>query len=178
VNQCYTCDEYRKIRMTYNDVGDSTQVFNSVWYPDPKYNFPILGIDLLSFNRKKYLAIVDFQPLHENEADHATTYEHRLMPTKEQYDSLKGRISSKFYDETQFFSKQMLFARFGEEDVVHQDLFPAFQQYVQLHTSLIHETTPDSTTASKEQVLSRLRVYDKYSAKRDPATSLFANIFG
>lgn len=178
VNQCYQCDEYRKIRMTYYDAGDSTQVFNSVWYPDPAYNLPVLGIDLLSFNRKKYLAIVDFQPLHEEEADHATTYEHRLEPIKNKYDSLKGRMSSKFYDETQFFSNEMLFARFGEEEVVERDLLPAFQQYVNLHTKLIAETTPEYSTEAKESVLERQRAYDTYSAERDPATALFANMFG
>jgi hypothetical protein len=130
VNLCASSKEYRKIRMTYYDAGDNTQVFNAVWYPDPQYNLPVLGIDLLAFNRKKYLAIVDFQPIHEDEADHASTYEHLLEPIKENYDSLKGRMSSKFYDETQFFSQQMLFARFDEENVVHDDLFPAFKRYV------------------------------------------------
>merc|ERR1711957_982908 len=144
VNVCATSKEYRKIRMTYYDAGDNTQVFNAVWYPNPEYNLPVLGIDLLAFNRKKYLAIVDFQPIQDDEEDHTSTYGHLLKPIKEKYDSLKGRMSSKFYDETQHFSEQMLFARFDDEDVVHQDLFPAFQQYVQLHTSLIQETTPDT----------------------------------
>lgn len=178
VNQCYQSDEYRKIRMTYYDAGDSTQVFNSVWYPDPAYNLPVLGIDLLSFNRKKYLAIVDFQPIHEEELDHAIEYEHRLQPIKDKYESLKGRMSSKFYDETQFFSEQMLFARFSEEEVVSRDLFPAFQQYVKLHTELITETTPNRSTTEQEFVLKRQQAYDTYSAERDPATALFANMFG
>jgi len=178
VNQCYQSDEYRKIRMTYYDAGDSTQVFNSVWYPDPAYNLPVLGIDLLSFNRKKYLAIVDFQPIHEEESDHAIEYEHRLQPIKDKYESLKGRMSSKFYDETQFFSEQMLFARFSEEEVVSRDLFPAFQQYVKLHTELITETTPNCSTTEQEFVLKRQQAYDTYSAERDPATALFANMFG
>lgn len=176
VSQCYKSDEYRKIRMTYYDAGDNTQVFNSVWYPDPKYNLPVLGIDLLSFNRKKYLAIVDFQPLYENEEDHATTFEHRLAPIKEQYESLKGKMSSKFYDETQFFSQEMLFARFEDEAVVFDDLFPAFKRYVMMHNRLIKETTPDAEGA--DSVLERQRAYDTYSAERDPATGLFAAMFG
>jgi len=176
INQCYSSDEYRKIRMTYYDAGDNTQVFNSVWYPDPKYNLPVLGIDLLSFNRKKYLAIVDFQPLHNNEEDHALTYEHRLKPIKDHYESLKGRMSSKFYDETQFFSQQMLFARFEDESVVSDDLFPAFQRYVKLHNKLIKEVEPD--LEGQEAVLDRQREYDTYSAERDPATGLFAAMFG
>lgn len=176
VNQCYSSDEYRKIRMTYYDAGDNTQVFNSVWYPDPKYNLPVLGIDLLAFNRKKYLAIVDFQPLYANEEDHVTTYEHRLKPIKEHYKSLNGRMSAKFYDETQFFSQQMLFARFEDEPVISDDLFPAFTRYVKLHNKLVKEVEPDYE--NQEAVLERQRDYDTYSAERDPATGLFAAMFG
>lgn len=176
VSQCYKSDEYRKIRMTYYDAGDNTQVFNSVWYPDPKYNLPVLGIDLLAFNRKKYLAIVDFQPIHESEEDHATTYEHRLAPIKDQYESLKGRMSSKFYDETQFFSQEMLFARFEDEKVVTDDLFPAFKRYVMMHNRLIKETEPDNEEV--DFIMDRQQAYDTYSAERDPATGLFAAMFG
>jgi len=176
VNLCVSSNEYRKIRLTYYDAGDNTQVFNSVWYPDPKYNLPVLGIDLLAFNRKKYLAIVDFQPLHEDEEDHAAPYEHILEPIKEKYDSLKGRMSSKFYDETQFFSQQMLFARFEDEEVISKDLFPAFQSYVETHLNLLRETVPEPTGV--DFVTERQKAYDTYSAERDPATGLFTAMFG
>lgn len=176
VNLCVSSNEYRKIRMTYYDAGDNTQVFNSVWYPDPAYNLPVLGIDLLAFNRKKYLAVVDFQPLHQDEDKHASTYEHLLAPMKEKYDSLKGRMSSKFYDETQFFSKEMLFARFENEDVVHKELFPAFQGYVKTHLDLVHST--QANPADAEVVLDRQKEYDTYSAERDPAMGLFVAMFG
>lgn len=178
VNHCYASDEYRKIRMSYYDAGDNTQVFNSVWYPDPKYNLPVLGIDLLAFNRKKYLAIVDFQPLYDDEAEHATTFEHLLRPIKDEYDSLKGRMSAKFYDETKFFSQQMLFARFEDEGVVMEDLFPAFQRYVETHVDLVSSTEADTQPSSVERVMTRQQEYDTYSAERDPATGLFAAMFG
>jgi 15,16-dihydrobiliverdin:ferredoxin oxidoreductase len=176
VSLCASSDEYRKIRMTYYDAGDNTQVFNSVWYPDPSYNLPILGIDLLAFNRKKYLAIVDFQPLHEKERDHATTYEHILKPIKDKYESLKGRMSSKFYDETQFFSKEMLFARFDDETIIAKDLFPAFKAYVDAHFKLVLST--DAKPSDIDFVMERQKAYDTYSAERDPATGLFAAMFG
>jgi 15,16-dihydrobiliverdin:ferredoxin oxidoreductase len=178
VNHCYASEEYRKIRMTYYDAGDAVQVFNSVWYPDAKYNLPVLGIDLLSFNRKKYLAIVDFQPLHDEEEDHSTLYEHILKPIKNKYDNLKGRMSSKFYDETQFFSKEMLFARFEDGKIVYDDLFPAFKSYVQTHVDLVKGTSPATTLNSVEFVFERQRAYDTYSAERDPAAGLFAAMFG
>lgn len=178
VNHCYASDEYRKIRMTYYDAGDSVQVFNSVWYPDAKYNLPVLGIDILSFNRKRYLAIVDFQPLHENEENHSTTYEHILQPIKDKYDNLKGRMSSKFYDETQFFSKEMLFARFEDSKIVQEDLFPAFKSYVKTHLDLVKSTSAASSREDVLHVFDRQRAYDTYSADRDPAAGLFAAMFG
>jgi 15,16-dihydrobiliverdin:ferredoxin oxidoreductase len=176
VNVCATSKEYRKIRMTYYDAGDNTQVFNAVWYPDPEYNLPVLGIDLLAFNRKKYLAIVDFQPIHDEEKDHSSSYEHLLKPIKEKYDSLKGRMSSKFYDETQHFSEQMLFARFDDEDIVSRDLFPAFKSYVKTHFNLIRST--ERKPEDVDMVLSKIKAYDTYSAERDPATGLFAAMYG
>ena len=176
VNLCATSKEYRKIRLTYYDAGDNCQVFNAVFYPDPKYNLPILGVDLLSFNRKKYLAIVDFQPIHQEEAKHASTFEHLLEPIKSKFDSLKGQMSSKFYDETQFFSKQMLFSRFENENIISDELFPAFTQYVESHLQLIRDTPSDA--ANVDQVLERQRAYDTYSAERDPAAGLFCAMFG
>ena len=177
VNLCLSSQEYRKIRLTYYDAGDNTQVYNAVLYPDPQYNLPVLGIDLLAFNRKKYLTIVDFQPLHQDESEHALEFSHLLQPIKESYDNLKGRMSSKFYDETQFFSNQMLFSRFEDESIVHNELFPAFQQYVQTHLDLIRQC-PTTTTIDTAAVLERQRAYDVYSAERDPATGLFTAMFG
>jgi len=176
VNVCFSSKEYSKIRMTYYDAGDSTQVYNAVFYPSPEYNLPVLGIDLLAFNRKKYLAIVDFQPIHDKEEDHAAEYEHLLKPIKEKYDSLKGRMSSKFYDETKHFSEQMLFARFDDENIVSKDLFPAFQGYVETHLDLIRNT--EAKPEVTDMVLSKVKAYDTYSADRDPATGLFAAMYG
>jgi 15,16-dihydrobiliverdin:ferredoxin oxidoreductase len=176
VNLCASSNEYRKIRMTYYDAGDNTQVFNAVFYPDPAYNLPILGVDLLAFNRKKFLAIVDFQPLHEDETHHAASYEHILEPIKDQYESMKGRMSSKFYDETQFFSQQMLFARFDDENIVEKDLFPAFKSYVKTHLDLVRSIEANPTDVKK--VLERQKEYDTYSAERDPATGLFTAMYG
>ncbi|KAL7541397.1 hypothetical protein ACHAXR_010876 [Thalassiosira sp. AJA248-18] len=174
VNHCYASDEYRKIRMTYYDAGDSVQVFNSVFYPDAKYNLPVLGIDLLSFNRKKYLAIVDFQPLHQDEDDHAMTYEHILQPIKDKYDNLKGRMSSKFYDETQFFSKEMLFARFEGQDCRGGSL-PCLQI---THLDLVKNTPAATSPQDVQHVFDRQTAYDTYSAERDPAAGLFSAMFG
>jgi len=178
VNLSFQSDEYRKIRMTYYDAGEGCQVFNSLWYPDPRYNLPVLGIDLLSFGGKKYLAIVDFQPIHDDEKDHELSYEDKLAPIKANYPSLKGKMSSKFYDETKFFSQEMLFARFEDPTIIQSELLEAFQKYVSMHVDLVRDCKGNDSTSAKYAVLERHGAYDTYSADRDPATGLFAAMFG
>ena len=72
----------------------------------------------------------------------------------------------------------MLFARFEDSSVVTDDLFPAFQRYVKMHNKLIKETEPDTKSSSISKVMDRQTAYDTYSAERDPATGLFASMFG
>lgn len=178
VNLCFTCSEYSKIRMTYYDAGEGVQVFNSLWYPHESHNVPLLGIDLLSFNRKKYLGIVDFQPIHDDNKDHSTPQfeDEVLKPIRDKYPALHGKMSAKFYDETKFFSRQMLFARFEDEGIVEKDLLPAFKDYVSAHVDLVK--TDEQDYSNMKMVRKRHAAYDTYSADRDPATGLFAAMFG
>ncbi|NJL09711.1 MAG: dihydrobiliverdin:ferredoxin oxidoreductase, partial [Calothrix sp. SM1_7_51] len=64
---CYQCQELRKIRYTYIDAGEASQIFNSVIYPSHHYELPLLGIDFLSFGKLKNLVVLDFQPLFQDE---------------------------------------------------------------------------------------------------------------
>jgi len=207
--QCAS-DEYKCIRMTVLDAGPKTQVFTSLWYPNPVYaNAPLLGTDLLQFQQSKHLCIVDLQPIHstttnktttiDNESANAVPYEHLLKPIRDQYPSLHGKMTQRFYDENMFFSKQMLLGRcdtnkkdalpqnsddasldnggaVGNVDWIYRDLFPAYQAYVQTHVQLLQSMTPQYD--SIPSTLQRHAVYDQYSAKRDPAHGLLAAGFG
>jgi 15,16-dihydrobiliverdin:ferredoxin oxidoreductase len=176
--QCAS-DEYKCIRMTVLDAGPRTQVFTSLWYPNPAYNLPVLGVDLLQFQQNKHLCVVDFQPIHESEAAHDQPYEHLMQPIREEYPSLQGKMTKKFYDEDSFFSKQMLLGRSDRDnamEMVFQDLFPAYKSYVQTHVDLVR-----STPAQYERIPEILKghaAYDTYSAARDPAHGLLASAFG
>ena len=187
VNLCLSSQEYRKIRLTYYDAGDNTQVYNAVLYPDPKYNLPILGIDLLAFNRKKYLTIVDFQPLSDT-----IKFGHLLEPVRSQYPSLQGEMTDRFYSaQDSYFSDCMLLGRHdagrdisatqSADSMVYQDLFPAYQHYLQTHVELVKNHSDSSPAANNGEIDNHLaphRNYDQYSAERDPAHALLARAFG
>lgn len=174
-------DEYRYIRMTYMDGGAQSQIFTSVCYP--RGNLPILGLDLLQFaDGKRQLAVVDFQPIHkEGESHHDACYEHLLEPIRQAVPSLQEPMTDRFYDPNLYFSKQTLLGRFQSTETIWQDLWPAFQAYVQTHVELTQQTkklSSSQTTLSAAEILKRHAAYDTYVAARDPAHPMFASLFG
>lgn len=170
-------DDFRKIRATYIDAGWKAQVFNSVWYPSPRYDLPVLGIDFLSFGKKKVLCVMDFQPLSQD-SEYLSKYCERMEDVRNKYDGLSGKMSTKFYDEAQFFSKQLIFAKFDNQEPIMPQLFPAFCEYVSEYMRMMDNASPDDSEESISRVTEWQRQYDQYSAERDPAVGLFSAYWG
>lgn len=168
---------FRKIRATYIDAGVRAQVFNSVWYPSTEYDLPLLGIDFLSFGKKKVLCVLDFQPLCQD-ADYLRKYCEPVGHIKLKYEGLAGSMSARFYDEAQFFSKQLVFAKFDNSEPIMTQLFPAFKEYVTAYIAMMKDATPDPSPESMARVAKLQKDYDQYSAERDPAVGLFSTYWG
>ena len=218
INECYKSDEFRKIRMTYYDGGNKLQVFNSLWYPHYSLgSLPLLGIDLLCFNGRKCLCVVDFQPLtHVNKKDKdiveklggdedniltpsspssylQNNMDHDFDPDlKSLWDdlpvALKGKMSNRFYDEHQFFSKYMIFGRFDLETEnttlhVNEDLWNSFEKYIIYYVDSIQgqlkkKKKNDEMKLTPPMIMKGQQEYDEYSAERDPAKPMFGKVFG
>ncbi|WP_341733369.1 15,16-dihydrobiliverdin:ferredoxin oxidoreductase [Microcoleus sp. EPA2] len=173
---CYQCPELRKIRYTYIDAGETAQIFNSVIYPNYNYDLPLLGIDFLAFGKKKILVVIDFQPLFRDRP-YIDKYIEPLTEIRTKYSALVQDLEMKFYDANQYFSKNLLFAKTDAETVVNQ-LFPAYQEYVQLYCQMLKQASVLKTPQEVERIVKAQKDYDQYSAERDPASGLFSSYFG
>jgi 15,16-dihydrobiliverdin:ferredoxin oxidoreductase len=173
---CYECAEFRKIRYTYIDAGASAQIFNSVIYPSPTYDLPLLGIDFLSFGQVKNLIVMDFQPLFQDPA-YLEKYIHPLQSLHDRYPDLSQNLEMKFYDANQYFSKYLLFAK-TDPETVKTRVFEAFKDYLNLYWQLLAAATPSTDPADVQRVVKAQKDYDQYSADRDPASGLFSSYFG
>lgn len=176
-NMCFKNEFFRKVRLTYFDGGDAVQVFNAVWYPKYEYDLPILGIDLISLGKSRVLNVIDFQPLHPTE-EYSEKYIQPLSEIRQKYPDLQGVLSGKIYDDTSFFSKNMLFGRFSDESKLQSEVYPAYMEYLNAYVAMMKGATPDHRPAAKEVVLARQTAYDTYSALKDPAVGLFDAYFG
>ena len=173
---CYESPELRKIRYSYIDAGETAQVFNSVIYPACNYDLPLLGVDFLSFGKKKILVVMDFQPLFRDRA-YIAKYIEPMKEIRDRYNELAQNLEMKFYDANQYFSKYLLFAKLDSETVVNS-LFPAFQEYLNLYWQMVAQTEPLTDSADIQRIVNAQKEYDCYSAERDPAHGLFSSYFG
>jgi 15,16-dihydrobiliverdin:ferredoxin oxidoreductase len=173
---CYQCPQLRKIRYTYIDAGETAQVFNSVMYPSHNYEMPLLGIDFLSFGKKKILVVLDFQPLFRDRV-YLDRYIEPMRAVRDKYNELAQNLEMKFYDANQYFSKYLLFAKTDADTVVNR-LFPAYQEYLQLYWQMLEKAEKLTTPEEIQRIIKAQRDYDQYSADRDPAHGLFSSYFG
>jgi 15,16-dihydrobiliverdin:ferredoxin oxidoreductase len=173
---CYQCPELRKIRYTYIDAGASAQIFNSVIYPSPQYELPLLGVDFLSFGQVKNLIVMDFQPLFQDQA-YLTKYIHPLKALHDKYPDLSQNLEMKFYDANQYFSKYLLFAK-TDPETVKTRVLEAFKDYLNLYWQMLADAIPLTDPSDIQRIIKAQKDYDQYSADRDPASGLFSSYFG
>jgi 15,16-dihydrobiliverdin:ferredoxin oxidoreductase len=133
-------DKFRKVRLTYFDGGSAVQVFNTLWYPSYEYDAPLLGVDLISLGTSRVLSVIDMQPLHPTE-EYSSKYIDHMAPVRNKYPDLHGVLSGKIYDDTSFFSKQMLFGRFTDESKVAPVVLPAFKEYLSSYVGMVSGMT-------------------------------------
>eukprot|EP01041_Mallomonas_annulata_P000775 gene775-1487_t len=170
-------DQFRKVRLSYFDAGNAVQVFNSLWYPSYEYDLPLLGIDLISIGLSRILCVIDFQPLHPT-SEYSQKYIEPLKSIRDKYPDLHGTMSGKYYDDTSFFSKQMLFGRFTDETKLNDVVLPAFIEYLQAYISQMSVAIPNKNPVAMAIVQERQRAYDIYSAAKDQVIGLFDAYFG
>ncbi|MGK7909906.1 MAG: 15,16-dihydrobiliverdin:ferredoxin oxidoreductase [Synechococcus sp.] len=173
---CYQCPELRKIRYTYIDAGVAAQVFNSVIYPSHQYDIPLLGVDFLSFGKKKILVVLDCQPLFQDDA-YLNKYIEPLKTLKDKYSDLAQDLEMKFYDANQYFSKYLLFAK-TDAETVSTRVFDAFKDYLDFYWDLLEHAETLTDPSDIQRVVKAQKDYDQYSAERDPAHGLFSSYFG
>lgn len=137
----------------------------------------MLGIDLISLGKSRVLTVIDMQPLHPTE-EYSKKYINHLSSIRSKYEDLQGVLSGKIYDDTSFFSKNMLFGRFTDESKVDTVVGPAFEEYLAEYLKLMANAKPNNNKDAKEVVINRQKEYDIYSAIKDPAVGLFDAYFG
>ncbi len=62
-NQFHKAKGFRKLHVEIAEFSSSLKILHCVFFPDPNYNIPIFGLDLVKVNDKVTAAIVDLSPV-------------------------------------------------------------------------------------------------------------------
>ena len=62
-NEFYQAKGFRKIHLEVAKLGNSFQILHCVFFPDPTFNVPIFGVDVVSASGGGTAAIVDLSPV-------------------------------------------------------------------------------------------------------------------
>jgi len=65
INEFYQAKGFRKIHLEVAKLGNSFQILHCVFFPDPCYELPIFGVDLVFSSNNISAAIVDLSPVGE-----------------------------------------------------------------------------------------------------------------
>tara|TARA_Y100001970_G_C14251699_1_gene872364 strand:- start:2254 stop:2985 length:732 start_codon:yes stop_codon:yes gene_type:complete len=62
-NELHKSNGFRKLHLEIADLGANLKILHCVFFPDPRYDIPIFGVDLVKFGDKISAAIVDLSPV-------------------------------------------------------------------------------------------------------------------
>ena len=62
-NKMYQCPSLRKMHVEIANLK-GLKILHSIFYPDPRYNLPIFGCDVVATDKAITAAIVDVSPVH------------------------------------------------------------------------------------------------------------------
>ena len=168
---------FRRWRVTQLDAGERLQVLNSVAYPEFINDQPLMGVDLLWFGAtKKLVAVLDFQPLVQDEEYFERHFE-GLKSLHSRFPEFKGEQAMRSFDPNKYFSPWILFCRGGLHQATNS-LPDLFKEFLEIYWLLSEKTIQSPSMISPKRVRELQVDYDMYSAKRDPAHGLFASYFG
>ena len=63
VNELHKARGFRKLHLEIARIGSSLQILHCVFFPDPRFNLPIFGVDLVATKQGISAAIVDLSPV-------------------------------------------------------------------------------------------------------------------
>ena len=107
-NEFHQAKGFRKLHIEVAEFSNSLKILHCVFFPDPKYDIPIFGIDLVKVNDLVSAAIVDLSPSSKNQ--------------NIKYDKLLPRIDNSIFKSKRdipkwgdIFSKNVFFASLKNE---------------------------------------------------------------
>lgn len=171
LNEFYTAKGFRKIHLEVAKLGKSLQILHCVFFPDPCYELPIFGADLVVNSNNISAAIVDLSPVGKHLPDSLISQMRSLQVPKF---SEPGKLPEWGF----IFSPYVCFIR--PVDSLEEKLFLGLiDQYLSLLLSILVKVGEDEINAL--DTMNRLNYQKRYclnQKRNDKTRAILTKFFG
>ena len=134
-NEFHKAKGFRKLHIEVAEFSKNLKILHCVFFPDPKFDIPIFGMDLVKINDVVSAAIVDLSPVSHNQG---VKYENFLSEIdKSSFTSLR-----EIPNWGEIFSKQVFFASLKSE-FEKTDFCRVVDQYLSILIKLSKNAKPE-----------------------------------
>ena len=168
-NQFHKAKGFRKLHIEIAQFSGNLNILHCVFFPDPLYDLPIFGLDLIKVNKMVTAAIVDLSPVSQSEIK---TYEEQLKKIP------KGGFTSirKIPEWGTIFSENVLFASLNNENEENL-FFELVDQYLTILVELSKNIMPDPIQERIDERIDYQKRYCIQQLKNDKTSSVLQKYF-
>ena len=171
INEFYQAKGFRKIHLEVAKLGNSFQILHCVFFPDPCYELPIFGVDLVFSSNNISAAIVDLSPVGED-------MPHLLVTQMESLDFPKFSEPRNLPDWGYIFSPYVCFIR-PVNAYEEKSFLSLIDQYLSILLSLLAKVRSDETNSF--DTINRLEYQKRYCSnqkRNDKTRVILSKFFG
>ena len=148
-NEFHKAKGFRKLHIEVAEFSKNLKILHCVFFPDPKFDIPIFGMDLVKINDIVSAAIVDLSPASHNQA---IKYENLLSEVdKSSFTSLR-----EIPNWGEIFSKNVFFASLKTKFEKN-----AFCKVVDEYLSILIKLTKEAKPEFKDEIIQERKDYQK-----------------
>ncbi len=168
-NEFHKAKGFRKLHIEVAEFSKSLKILHCVFFPDPKYEIPIFGMDLVKVNDIVSAAIVDLSPVSKNQK---LEYENEISKIdKSCFSSLRS-----IPDWGNIFSNNVFFASLKNEN--EKKVFcKIVDKYLSTLIKLSKDVQPDSDQRIIQERVGFQRNYCSQQMKNDKTSMVLLKYF-
>ena len=171
INEFYKAKGFRKIHLEVAKLGNSFQILHCVLFPDPCYELPIFGVDLVFSSNNISAAIVDLSPVGEH-------MHHLLISKMESLNVPKFKEPRRIPDWGYIFSPYVCFIRPIDSNE-EKSFLTLIDQYLSILLSLVLILRADKTNSL--DTINRFKYQKRYCSNQklnDKTRVILSKFFG
>ena len=168
-NEFHKANGFRKLHIEIAEFSGKLKILHCVWFPDPLFNIPIFGLDLVIINNFISAAIVDLSPVSK-----ACDNEYISLMSKVNKEGFCSK--RKIPEWGDIFSKEVFFASLANEN--EQKLFyKIVDQYLSILLNISVKSIPDNDNELIEERINYQKKYCIQQMKNDKTSQVLLKYF-